>query len=250
MNAAEYEAMFRVEDHLWWYVGMRRITEALMGGRLATGLRILDAGCGTGGNMVWLRKFGRVFGIDVSPHAVERCASRDLLTVSRASVTQLPYPDHSFDFVTSFDVIYHLDVADDVTALRELGRVLKPGGWAFVRVPALEQLRAAHDAAVHTRQRYTVDELAEKVQRAGLVPVRASYVNTILFPLAAVSRLVSRARGHTGDERSDVRPAPAPVNAALGAVMALEALVLRRFSLPVGLSAAVVAHRPDGLAAG
>ena len=61
MNPAEYEAMYRLEDRLWWYTGMRRITAAALGGRLTGGagrLRILDAGCGTGGNLAWLA--GRV----------------------------------------------------------------------------------------------------------------------------------------------------------------------------------------------
>src|SRR5438046_1149896 len=132
MNAAEYEAMFRVEDHLWWYTGMRRIAEQILGERLdGDGRRtaILDAGCGTGGNLAWLGRFGEAHGVDLSPLAVAFCRQRQLTTVSRASVAALPYRDAAFDLVTSFDVIYHLQVQDDVAALAELRRVLKPGGW-------------------------------------------------------------------------------------------------------------------------
>src|SRR5687768_8886988 len=161
--------MYRVEDTLWWYTGMRRIGEALLDGRLQPGLRILDAGAGTGGNLRWLGRFGAAYGIDLSPEATRFCQARQLSTVARASVTDLPYPDSTFDLVTSFDVIYHLGVADDVAALRETARVLKPGGTLLVRVPALDALRSEHDAAVHTRQRYTLRELKEKVERAGLL---------------------------------------------------------------------------------
>src|SRR5688500_797415 len=187
--------MYRVEDTLWWYVGMRRIAEALLDGRLQPGLRILDAGAGTGGNLRWLGRFGVAFGIDLAEEATRFCRERQLSTVARASVTNLPYPDSTFDLVTSFDVIYHLGVADDVAALREASRVLKPGGTLLVRVPALDVLRSEHDAAVHTRQRYTVGELARKVESAGLTVQRASYANTVLFPLAAAARLAARARG-------------------------------------------------------
>jgi SAM-dependent methyltransferase len=165
-------------------------------------------------------------------------------------VTRIPFPDASFDLVTSFDVIYHLGVADDVAALAEMGRVLRPGGTLFVRVPAIEGLRSVHDTAVHTRQRYTTGELKAKVARAGLVVERASYANGLLLPLAAGARLVRRRRAHgkdsdgDGGEASDVRPVPAPLNALFGAVLGLEAAWLARADLPIGLSAFVVARKP------
>ena len=251
MNVSEYEAMFRLEDSLWWYAGMRHIAERIVDGRLPPGGRILDAGCGTGGNLCWLARFGQPFGADVSPHAVSFCAQRGLTTVAQASVLALPFPDRTFDLVTSFDVVYHLGVQDDVQALREMRRVLKPGGWAVVRVPALEQLRSVHDEAVHTRQRYSLAELRDKLRRAGFQVVRATYANFLLFLPAALVRLVQRARRHGApagaagaEARSDVRPAPRLVNEALRRVLALEAAALARFDLPGGLSALALAQRP------
>ena len=245
MNAAEYEAMYRVENTLWWYVGMRRIGEALLSCRLQPGLRILDAGAGTGGNLRWLGRFGTAFGVDLSAQATQLCRKRQLSTVARASVTDLPYPDSTFDLVTSFDVIYHLGVSDDVAALREAARVLKPGGTLLVRVPAFDALRSEHDTAVHTRQRYTLGELCDKAERAGLRVRRATYANTLLFPLAAASRLAARLRdsGATHGGRSDVRPASPLANAVFGAALDLEAALLARWDLPLGLSALVVAER-------
>jgi SAM-dependent methyltransferase len=260
MNPAEYEAMYRLEDRLWWYTGMRQITAAALGGRLSSAagpLRILDAGCGTGGNLAWLtRTWGRAWGVDLSPLATAYCRRRGLTRVSRASVLELPYAGGTFDLVTSFDVIYHLGVADDVAALREMRRVLRPGGALFVRVPALERLQSHHDVAVHTRQRYTAPELRRKAEQAGLRVERASYANTVLLPLAVASRLGGRLRtalagprqmdSKGGEEvaRSDVRPAPALLNALFGAVLGLEAALLTRVDLPIGLSAFVVARRP------
>lgn len=271
MNATEYEAMYRLEGHLWWYVGMRRITERVLNGHFLPtrpARRVLDAGCGTGGNLVWLARSGQPYGVDLSPLAVERCRRRGLSTVARASVTRLPFADETFDLVTSFDVIYHLDVEDDVAALREMRRVLCPGGMLFVRVPALDQLLSSHDAAVHTRQRYTVRELRAKATRAGLAVERASYANSFLLPLAATARLAQRWGGPRRrplplgawgprpaadggaevvsemDVQSDVRPVPGPVNALFSLVLGLEGAVLAHVDLPLGLSAFVVAHRP------
>jgi SAM-dependent methyltransferase len=150
--------------------------------------------------------------------------------------------------VTSFDVIYHLGVADDVAALAEMRRVLRPGGSLFVRVPAIERLHSAHDVAVHTRQRYTTSELSEKAARAGLDVERASYANSVLLPLMAAARLARRGEHGADDDgaaaASDVRPLPAPLNAVFGAVLGLEAAWLTRANLPIGLSAFVVARRP------
>lgn len=244
MNVQEYEAMYRVEDTLWWYVGMREISAAVLDGRLRPGMTILDAGCGTGGNAQWLGQFGRTYGVDLSPLAVRFCARRRLSRISRASVLCLPFPNGTFDLVTSFDVIYHLDVSDDVAALREMRRVLKPGGWALVRVPALEQLRSGHDEAVHTRQRYTLAELKAKTKRAGLQPARCSYVNSLLFPVAAASRLAARLTDRGETHASDVRPAPPALDAIFHAVMRVEAKLVANVDLPLGLSALVVARRP------
>ena len=253
MNASEYEAMYRVEDTLWWYTGMRRMAEKILGSRLdAPGplLRILDAGCGTGGNLAWLSRFGAAAGVDLSPLAVNFCARRQLTTVSRGSITDLPFADQQFDLVTSFDVIYHLQVEDDVRALREMWRVLKPGGWVYVRVPALEQLRSAHDAAVHTRQRYRREELGDRMERAGFRVERLTYANSLLFPLAAASRLGARLRGntaHSGEAsnvESDVHPVAPIVNATFGGILRAEAALLAHVDLPIGLSAVALAQRP------
>jgi SAM-dependent methyltransferase len=258
VNPGEYEAMYRLEDGLWWYTGMRRISEAVLDSRLQfgpPGQRILDAGCGTGGNLRWLGRFGAACGVDLSPHAVRFCARRGLGTVARATVLRLPFPEATFDLVTSFDVVYHLDVADDVAALAELRRVLRPGGWALIRVPALEQVRSAHDAAVHTRHRYSLAELRDKVGRAGLTVARASYANALLLPVAAAARLLARwvappAPGRAAAPRSDVRPLPPAANALLRGVLGVEAALIARHDLPLGLSALVLAQRPlEGSAA-
>lgn len=258
MNPAEYGAMYHLEDSLWWYTGMRRVTGALLGDRLGAPRtarpagpggaqrRTLDAGCGTGGNLAWLSRYGPAWGVDLSPLATAYCRERGLTRVARAGVDRLPFPAETFDLVTSFDVIYHLGVADDVAALAEMRRVLRPGGTLFVRVPAIERLRSAHDDAVHTRNRYTAGELRARAARAGLTVERAGYANALLLPVAVAARLARRRGAHDEKEgaTSDVRPVPALLNRVLGWSLAAEAALLRRVDLPVGLSAYVVARRP------
>ncbi len=161
MNVEEYARMYEAEETQWWYAGMRAISLSLLAAEWpegAEGRRILDAGCGTGNNLVHFRRFGRTVGVDLSDEALRLCRSRGV-AAARGSLLSLPFPDGSFDAVTSFDVLYHRWVEDDRVAVRETVRVMKPGGLLLLRVPALKMLWGAHDEAVHSRHRYTRGEV-------------------------------------------------------------------------------------------
>jgi SAM-dependent methyltransferase len=244
MNLEEYARMFEAEETQWWYAGMRGISFAILGGADTPsdpGRRILDAGCGTGNNLAHLRARGRPVGIDVSEEALRFCRSRGV-TAARAGLERLPFPDACFDWVTSFDVLYHRGVTDDRAAARELARVIRPGGLLLVRVPALKALWGAHDEAVHSRHRYTRGEVVDLLRGAGLELVRATYANTLLLPLIAARRTLDRLTGRHG---SDVGFLPAPLEWAFGGALRLEAWLLRRFSFPLGASVVALGRKPQ-----
>ena len=245
MDPSEYRAIYTVEDRHWWYVGMRAITEALVEtlypGR--TDLRILDAGCGTGGAMAYLSRFGAVTGCDVSSLALEFCRARGLTSLGLASVTALPFPPATFDLVTSFDVLYHRAVDDTLAALRDFRRVLRPGGRVLLRLPAYDWLRGGHDVVIHTARRFTTSEVADSLRETGFVVERLSYANTLLFPLALAKRLLERAAPDAPPARSDVAPNPAWVDALLSGPLRVEAAWLRRWGLPLGLTVVAVGRK-------
>jgi SAM-dependent methyltransferase len=244
MRSDEYAAMYAVEDEHWWYVGMRRMADALLGrrfnGRRGT-LDVLDAGCGTGGNSMHLRTYGTVTGVDVSPEALRLAGERPGLRLSCGSVEALPFADASFDLVLSNDVLCHLGVANDRAAVCEFARVLRPGGVLFIQLPAYQWLRSRHDEAVHTGHRYSAAELRALLRHAGLRVRRITYANSLLLPVAAAWRAVNRIVPAV--ERSDVRPVAGPVNAALRTALGLEALLVARRNLPFGLSVIGVAEK-------
>jgi SAM-dependent methyltransferase len=261
MEHEQYAVMYRQEERHWWYRGMRRISSALLDrfppdvvgtDRAACGgLDILDAGCGSGGMSRFLAERGRVTGIDIAPDAVGLASRRGLTRLVRGSVSQLPFSSSSFDLVTSFDVLYHLDVADDLAALGELHRVIRPGGVLLLRLPAYDWLRGAHDDAVHTRHRYTRREVTDKLTAAGFRVEHASYANALLLPVAQVKRLLEHRaprRGHTdpGAHLADLWRPPGPLNRLLTDVLALEAGAVSRCALPWGLSVFAVGRRLDG----
>jgi len=245
MERAEYEVMAAVEARHWWYGGMRSIAATLLDPlyRYRRNLRILDAGCGTGGNAVFLQRYGSVVGIDIAPEAIAYGAEHLPAELARASVLDLPFADRSFDLVTSFDVLYHRAVPDEGAALREVRRVLAPLGRLLIRLPAYEFLRSKHDRAVHTRRRYTQGDVRRLLSEAGFYVERCSYVNALLFPLPLAQRLVERAAPAAERADSDLTLPPAPLNGALRWPMALESAWLAAGgSFPFGLSIVALAH--------
>jgi SAM-dependent methyltransferase len=238
--------MFRLEDNLWWYVGMRRIAYNLLSRHLndnAGPLRVLDAGCGTGGSLRLLERFGRVTAFDFARMAAEMYLTRQRGRILVASTDAIPFADESFDLVTSFDVICQLPFPGDEAALRELGRVLRPGGILFVRTPAYQSLYGPHDVTLHTHHRYSTTEMAKKMERSGLQVVETTYANTFLLPVAVARRMWAKFRGKAAGE-SDVRPVPKPLNTALTGILGAEAMLVEHTRLPFGLSVIALARKP------
>jgi SAM-dependent methyltransferase len=249
MEREQYAIMARREQRHWWYAGMRRVALAVMQHALREGgpsRLILDAGCGTGGTTVELRQFGQVVGLDLAWEALQPAAARGLTgRLARGSIERLPFCDGSFDVATSFEVVYHLGVASDTAALRELRRVLKPGGLLMLRVPAHDWLRGEHDRLVHTRHRYSRREVAQKLQQVGFAVDLLSWANTVLFAPAVAKRLLERSNGHPDDVAAepDLWQPPRPLNTVLEGLVAAEALAIPYgVRLPFGLSLLAVAH--------
>ena len=243
MNREEYEVMYQVEDHHWWYLGMERITRSLLEQAIGQhpSIRILDAGCGTGAVMVYLAKYGQVTGFDFSAEALRFSRQRGHQSLAQASVIDLPYADGSFDLITSFDVICETGV-DDEQALQEFARALKPGGGLLLRLPAYHWLRGKHDVAVHIQHRFTRGELKTKLTASGFAPERLSYANTVLFPLVVAKRLSERLfrRNQTG---SDLTLDPGRLNGLLAGILSAEAPLIRSVGLPFGLTVIALARK-------
>jgi SAM-dependent methyltransferase len=240
---AEYEVMHSLELSHWWFRGRRRMLVDLLrdaAGPQAGSLRILDYGCGTGGNTQAYASLGRVVGIEPDAAAVGLAGQRGGADYCRASGTQLPFGQGAFDAVVASDVLEH--IADDGAAISEIARVMTPGGAAVISVPAHQWLFSAHDAALHHFRRYSKAALRDVLERGGLKVRRLSYWNAALFPAICLQRLLIRPR--PGQElRSDARSSPWLINEALAALLMAEAAILRRASLPWGVSLVVVAER-------
>jgi ubiquinone/menaquinone biosynthesis C-methylase UbiE len=239
------EATARAERDHFWFRGFRRFVTPLLD-RISAArppLSILDCGCGTGHNLLLLGRYGRAIGIDLSTTGLTFAHSRGDRAVARASVTRLPFAAGAFDLVTSFDVIYSLEDADEAAAIAEMFRVLRPGGHAIVNVAALEALRGNHSVLSQEVRRYSRASLGRKLSAAGFDVVRLTYTNATILPLVAAIRLLQRVSGHQESQEEITVPAP-PINAALSAALAIEAAALRVVDMPLGSSLLALARKP------
>lgn len=237
------EATARAERDHFWFRGFRRFMEPLIA-RVAGGrtIDILDCGCGTGHNLQMLRRYGRAYGIDLTWAGLQYARSRGEKKVARATVGALPAPDARFDLVTSFDVLYGLPDDVETAAIAEMARVLKPGGWAIVNVAALPWLRGNHSVLGGELRRYRRAELRAKLEAGGFRVTRSSYTNFSIFPIVAAIRARQRLSGHVESDAEISVPA-APINAALSALLGVEAAALRVVNMPIGSSVMAVAQK-------
>ena len=226
----------QAEDRHWWYRGRRtviaRVVEALGSPAHA---RILDAGCGSGRNMVELARYGEVTGVELSEASVALARERHAGEVVAGSVLDMPFADGTFDLAVSLDVIEHLD--DDHAALRELRRVVRPGGALLVPVPAYQWLWSGHDVINHHCRRYTRRSMQRAAEQAGWRQVRTTYFNSLLLPVAILLRILDRINKKPTESSLDLWVPPEPVNWTLERPLVLEAALIDRGGrIPAGLS--------------
>lgn len=192
-----------------------------------------------------LASFGKAEGVDIDAEAIAYCLERGLKDVRLGEAAKLPFADGSFDLVTCLDVVEHLD--DDTAALREMRRVLRPGGHLLVTVPAHPFLWGDQDEVNLHKRRYVADQLRERLIASGYTVVRLSYMNAVLFPPIAAVRMLRRLERRLRPRlpvQSDFRyPAPGPVNFALGHVFGAEGPILRRMDIPFGVSLFALAQK-------
>ncbi|MDX1593110.1 MAG: class I SAM-dependent methyltransferase [Gammaproteobacteria bacterium] len=245
MHPEAYRLMARVEDLHWWFRARREIIrDAIARLPLGPGARILEAGCGTGGNLEMLGAFGELQACEPDREALAVARAKGSGRVEHGHLPDgMPRDAVDLDLVCAFDVLEHID--DDAATAAELGRRLAPGGHLVVTVPAFGWLWSAHDEAVAHKRRYTRPQLVGLLRSAGLEVRRCSYFNTLLFPVVALVRLGRRLLRLEDDGTAEMALPGRLLNRLLYAVFRSERHLLARFDLPFGVSLLAVAVRPD-----
>lgn len=240
MDRDVYRSMREMQRDHWWFQGRRRIVSAVIDTLdLPPKARILEAGAGSGGNIVMLRRHGEVAAFEMDAEAARYCASDTGVPCPLGTLPGAnPFEGRErFDLVVALDVLEHID--EDVDSLRSLGACLAPGGRLLLTVPAYPWLYSGHDVIHHHRRRYTRRSLEAAVVAAGMQVHRAGYFNTLLLPLVVAMRLATKVLRRP--PASDASMPGARLNTLLARLFGAEATAARRGGFPAGLSLFLVA---------
>jgi SAM-dependent methyltransferase len=146
---------------------------------------IVDLGCSSGYLLEELRAAhpdATLLGIDLVASGLRRAhAAVPDAVLLQADATALPLVDSTIEFVVSANLLEHVE--DDVSVLREVARILRPGGTAIFVVPASPGLYDYYDRFLGHVRRYAHGELPRKAHAAGLTVERVSYVGALLYPM-------------------------------------------------------------------
>ena len=244
MRSDLYATLYEIEERHWWWKCTRELFLHQIQHMVdLCGKRVLDAGCGTGMVLEHLQKLvgenGRADGVDMSAEAIHFCSQRRLHNIRQGSLTQLPYEKETFNLVTAFDAIEHIE--SDKKALTEIARVLKKGGLAVFNVPAYQWMWTGHDTSVQHYHRYTRNVFEKKLHSCGFSIMRSTYLVTFLFPIAVVRKFFLLLTKATGELL--IPPPPEPLNSLLGLTIQLEDVLLRFMNFPFGLSIFCIARK-------
>lgn len=241
MEREAYDLMDRQEETHWWFVARRRIIDSLIARHVGArpNARVLEAGCGTGGNLALLAAHGDLSAFEFDSAARAIAARKSGIDVIAGHLPDgVAFPDGSFDLVALLDVLEHID--DDFASLASLRAKLAFGGRILITVPAAPWLWSEHDEIHHHKRRYTKRQLEQLVREAGFAEVKAGYFNSLLFPLAVLDRLLTKAGMRKGSHSDQIGPR---MNRVFEAIFASEARLMRWVRFPLGLSIYAIASR-------
>jgi 2-polyprenyl-3-methyl-5-hydroxy-6-metoxy-1,4-benzoquinol methylase len=247
MKKNAYKEMFAVEGTHWWYIGLHHLVQ-LLSERLFSNqiLRILDAGCGTGGLLSNLSKAGHeVEGFDTSEDALKFCHKRGLKNVFQADINEWSPSPNTYDLIVSMDVLCHKWVHDEIKVLKSLATGLNDNGLIMINYPAFPILGRNHDKVVMIRERYTKQVAKKYLSEANLIPIILSYRLPHAF-LLLLSLLPFETRKINGSEtKSDIADIPVKFfNQFLILINKFEnQFIARGLPMPFGSSLFVVAKK-------
>jgi SAM-dependent methyltransferase len=245
VQTSEYARMAEYEQSYWWHLGRLEIIQTYLKrvSRNKSEPTILNVGCGTGGTIDMLEKFGFVDNIDASDDAIAFVKTRGYKNITKVNDIDLPYEDKTYDVVGAFDVLEHIE--DHKRALSEWKRVLKDDGAIVITVPAYQWLWSEHDVSLHHQRRYTVKSLMTVAAEAGLEPEKKSYAISFSLPLVVGYRIASKALNRKANSKTSYVPVPRAINKFFTVLLKVEAKLHDKISLPAGTSVITILRKKD-----
>lgn len=246
MEQTEYNKMEYFEKFYWWHKGKLFMVNTLIDLFLSSkkgSMNILEIGCGTGETLKTLEKWGNVYGIDMSKEAIDFCKTKGFKNVVLGDINEMDISEYKnkFDLIVTLDVLEHIQ--DDVSTLKRMRTMLKDNGYILINVPAYKFLWSDHDEALHHKRRYHSLELTQKVKDAGFTVLKKThFVFTTFIPIA-MFKFLSNFFRRTAYPKDSYVMLPNIINDMLSKILYVEALAIRKISLPFGTTLCVVAKK-------
>lgn len=227
----------QLEDSLWWIQGRKDIIRRFLRDALAIEsiFRIIDIGCGSGGNFDVLAEYGAVIGVEPSPTLAARARVRGIASMVYQCDIQQVKECCDAELFTMFDVLEHIE--EDVNFLRGLRAAAPQRHLLLASVPACPFLYGEHDEILHHQRRYSKNMLRRCLTRSGYEVLSISHFMFFLFPFAFVARAKDKLMSGLGKRRTSVDlGSTAPlVSKCLSRTLRVEALLSKHISFPLGL---------------
>lgn len=236
MKKIAYKEMYENEMSHAWYIATRNLMIKNIAKYLKKDARILDAGCGTGGTIQFLKKagFANVYGVDVNKNAIRYCKKRAIKNIKIGNINNLAFKKNNFDAIICLDALYHKNINKSV-ALNQFNKVLKKGGILYLQEPAYDWLKSKHDIVIETESRFTSSEISKLVQKSGFKIIKLTYFNFFLSSLIIIKRILEKIF-MKNRETSDVNKLNPIANILMLQILYLETKIIEKFNIPFGIS--------------
>ncbi len=235
MSPEEYANLAEVERRHWYYVGKREIIRHWMDRTCGIHAKstLLDCGAGSGAFAEEMQAVMDVKAMDDHEESLEILKQRlSQAGVICGSCTEIPLGNATVDIVTALDVLEH--IPEDHLAAAEMVRILRPGGWIFITVPALMCLWSDWDVSLHHQRRYDRKALLDVFEPLPLHIEHCAYINVLAMPLVWLARKLRAIGFNMGARAEDCIP-PALLNRLLKAAFVKPAVTRWHFPFGVGL---------------
>ncbi len=244
MELSEYDSLYKLETGYWWYKALHELVEFYIQKLNSKGSKILDAGCGTGGMLDILKRYGTIEGIDSSEKAISFCKKKGLRNVKLRDLNNWQYCPNHYNAIVSLDVLAQEGIIDDIAVMHKIFHALNTGGIFILNVTAFNCLKREHDIVVSTLRRYKRDALVAELKKIGFNIETATYRLPYLFVLILIRKLFFLIFKIKKDVKSDLQLLPGPVNALFLGLNRIEnKMIVNGLNMPFGSSLFIVARK-------